>query len=124
MTITFANNNDVIVYALAKIISYAQDTQQVFVAQCVWWLVSVIGLEQGLVHFIDNLQARAETAVVPEENPVVPEEPLFRGKLGGQDKIVKECEEYLKDSRRLRDLAKLKISARTETGRKNPLAST
>jgi hypothetical protein len=76
MTITFTNDNDVIVYALPKIICYTRDTQQVFVAQCIWWLVSVIGLDQGLVHFIDNLQARAETAVVPEENPVVPEKPL------------------------------------------------
>jgi hypothetical protein len=47
MTITFENDNDVIIYALEKIISYARRTQQIFVAQCVWWLASIIGLEQG-----------------------------------------------------------------------------
>jgi hypothetical protein len=45
MTITFANDNDVIVYALEKIISYTRKSQQIFVAQCMWWLASIIGLE-------------------------------------------------------------------------------
>jgi hypothetical protein len=58
MTITFENDNDVIVHALEKVISYARRTQQIFVAQCVWWLASIIGLEQGLIIHIDNLQER------------------------------------------------------------------
>jgi hypothetical protein len=66
MTITFENDNDVIVYALEKVISYARRTQQIFVAQCVWWLASIIGLEQGLATFIDNIQSRAEEAVTSE----------------------------------------------------------
>jgi hypothetical protein len=45
MTITFENNNDVIVYSLEKVILYASRTRQIFVAQCVWWLALVIGLE-------------------------------------------------------------------------------
>ena len=65
MTITFENDNDVIVYALEKIISYARRTQHIFVAQCVWWLASVIGLEGGLVNHIGNL--RKETDIVPPE---------------------------------------------------------
>jgi hypothetical protein len=70
MTITFENNNDVIVYALEKIISYARRTQQVFVAHCVWWLASVIGLEQGLIVHIDNLQEQGTTSVeLPEDKP-------------------------------------------------------
>jgi len=56
MTITFENDSDVIVYALEKIISYARKSQQIFVAQCVWWLASVIGLELGLIAHIDNIQ--------------------------------------------------------------------
>jgi hypothetical protein len=70
MTITFENDNDVIAYALEKIIAYARRTQQLFVAQCVWWLASVIGLELGLVAHIDNLRVRE--GLVPGE----PKEPL------------------------------------------------
>jgi hypothetical protein len=43
MTITFANDNDVIIYALEKILSYARDTQYIFLAQSVWWITSIIG---------------------------------------------------------------------------------
>jgi len=56
MTITFDNDNDVIVYALEKIILYAWRTQQIFAAQWVWWLASIIGLEQGLLVHINNLR--------------------------------------------------------------------
>jgi len=41
-----------------------------------------------------------------------------------QDKVRNECEEYLQDSRRLRDLVALKAKGKTRTGRINPLAST
>jgi hypothetical protein len=66
MTFTFENDNDVIVYALEMIISYARRTQQIFVAQCVWWLVSIIGLESGLVNYIDNLRSR-EVSPLPRD---------------------------------------------------------
>jgi hypothetical protein len=58
MTITFENDNDIIKYALEKIISYARRTQQIFVAQCAWWLASIIRLAQGLIVYIDNLGDR------------------------------------------------------------------
>jgi len=64
MTITFENDNDVIVYALKKDISYTRKTQQIFVAQCIWWLASIIGLEQGLIVHIDNCRNRAEVSYV------------------------------------------------------------
>jgi hypothetical protein len=67
MTITFENDNDVIVYALERIIAYARRTQQIFAAQCVWWLASIIGLEQGLIVLIDNTQSRN-----PREVPTAP----------------------------------------------------
>jgi hypothetical protein len=69
MTITFKNDNDVIVYALEKVKAYARRTQQVFVAQCVWWLASIIGLEQGLINHIDNIQSRVEVATAAEALP-------------------------------------------------------
>jgi len=74
MTITFKDDKDVIVYALEKVISYARGTQQIFVAQCVWWLASIIGLEQGLITYIDNLQSQIKVRVIPEESETVDRE--------------------------------------------------
>jgi len=62
MTITFENDNDVIIYALVIIISYARSNQYIFLAQCVWWLASVIGLQNGLVIHIDNLNIRPDVS--------------------------------------------------------------
>jgi hypothetical protein len=70
MTITFENDNDVIVYALEKVILYAKRTQQIFVAQCVWWLAFIVGLETGLINHIDILRKREEVLskeLLPEE---------------------------------------------------------
>jgi hypothetical protein len=58
MTITFENDNKVIVYALETIISYAKRNQYIFLAQSIWWISSIIGLQQGLIIHIDNLTAR------------------------------------------------------------------
>jgi hypothetical protein len=58
MTITFETESDVIVYALEKIISFARESQYLFVANCAWWIASIIGLEQGLIIHIDNLTKR------------------------------------------------------------------
>jgi hypothetical protein len=60
MTITFGNDNNVIVYALETIISYARHNQYIFLAQSVWWISSIIGLQQGLVNDIDTLKARED----------------------------------------------------------------
>jgi len=67
MTITFDNESDVIVYALEKIIGYARKHQYIFVAQSVWWIASVIGLQDGLAIHIDNLRVRFEISKVPSE---------------------------------------------------------
>jgi len=126
MTITFENDNDVIVYAFDKVISYAKRTQQIFVAQCVWWLASIIGLEQGLVNYIDNIQSRIDVTVVPEKTPevgrTVSSEPRDNQENQRQDKILEECGKYLKDSKRLREVAALKATGKTLTGRINPSA--
>jgi hypothetical protein len=138
MTVTFENDNDVIVYALEKIISYARKTQQVFVAQCVWWLASIVGLDQGLINHIDNLQSRIEVTDTSES--VDPNSATTSGEFDKeqlrqksispvprdiqeetrQDQVLKECEEYLRESRRLRDIATLKSKGTTRTGRINP----
>jgi len=67
MTITFENVNDVVVYALEKIIASARRTQQIFVAHCVRWLASIIGLEQALITYIDNLRIRSEVSLAEDE---------------------------------------------------------
>jgi hypothetical protein len=79
MPITFESDNDVIVYALEKIISYARRSQQIFIAQCEWWLASVIGLEQRLISHIDTLQRWQDLTSptkAPEERQEVPEQDL------------------------------------------------
>jgi hypothetical protein len=118
MTITFDNDNDVIVYAFKKVIAYARRTQQIFVAQCVWWLASAVGLESGLVIHIDNLHGRTvvEEPLRKEVSPV----PRDIQEELRQDDVLKECEQYLQESRRLRDIASLKAKGRTTTGRINP----
>ena len=65
MTITFENNNDVIVYTLKEIIDYARKNQYIFVVQSVWRIASVIGLTEGLVTDIDNLRMRSEVYQAP-----------------------------------------------------------
>jgi hypothetical protein len=60
MTITFESDQDVIVYALEKIISHARENSYIFLAQSIWWISSIIGLQEGLIIHIDNLKAREE----------------------------------------------------------------
>jgi hypothetical protein len=71
MTITFEHECDIIVYALEKIISFAKENQYIFVAQCVWWLASIIGLEKGLVIHIDNLRKRERIIPLKEGSGLV-----------------------------------------------------
>jgi len=127
MTITFKDDKDVIVYALEKVISYARGTQQIFVAQCVWWLASIIGLEQGLITYIDNIQSRIKVRVIPEESETVNRETVSPDtkdiqEEDRQDKVLRECEDYLRDSGQQREIAALKASGRTSTGLINPTA--
>jgi hypothetical protein len=136
MTITFENDNDIIVYALEKVISYARRTQQIFVAQCIWWLASIIGLEQGLANYIDNIQSRVNVTIIPEKVPIS-REPISPEKVPStretvspvprnnqddsrQDYFLKECEGFLRESRKLRDIISLKAEGITPTGRINP----
>jgi len=128
MTITFENNHDVIIHAFEKVIFYARKSQYIFVAQCIWWLASITGLEQVLVIHINNLSGRPEATLqdaIPQVTleittnqrarrnliPVrdtpkgvgfrcdtVTKEPQEGNNLSRQDWILKKCEEYLQDS--------------------------
>jgi len=125
MTITFENDNDIIVYAFEKVISHARKTQQIFVAHCIWWLASIIGLEQGLVNYIDNIQSRLNVTIHPEEVPsvrrIVSPTPRDIQEDTRQDRVLKECEEFLQESRKLRTQVSTRMKKRN---RINPLAST
>jgi len=68
MPITFETDNNAIVYALERIISYARKNQYIFLAQNVWWIASIIGLQQSLIIYIDNLRERSEAYQAPSIN--------------------------------------------------------
>jgi hypothetical protein len=117
MTITFENDSDVIVYALEKLISYARRTQQIFVAQCIWWLSSVIGLESGLVIHIDNLRTCEPLALSKELSGSVHPDSVQEIQLGREvsstsrdltadlrlDQVLEEAEKCITTSERARN---------------------
>jgi hypothetical protein len=106
MTITFENDSDVIVYALEKIISFARENQYLFVANCAWFVASIIGLDEGLVIHIDNLvnrnriSNRREVSATPRD-------------------IAREVSPELPSSNYIADPLR-----RTRSGRINPLPQT
>jgi len=109
MTITFENDNDVIVYALEKIMSYAREFQYFFVGNCTWWIASIIGLDEGLRRHIDNLALR-QSAIVRGIS-TTPRD-IARNVSIEPDKKLPEVsvDSYVKDPLR-----------RTRKGRVNPL---
>jgi hypothetical protein len=74
MTLTFENDKDDIVYALEKIISFARDSSHIFLAQSILWISSIIGLQQGLIIHIDNLQIRSDLTTVTKDGPSASEQ--------------------------------------------------
>jgi len=115
MTITFENESDIIVYALEKIISYARGIQQIFVAQCVWWLASIIGLESGLIVHIDNLRKREPSATLNSGGNIHPDriqQHLSERAISSTprdltedlrlDRVLESAEECISSSRKLR----------------------
>jgi len=133
MPVTFENDNDIIVYALECVIADARRTQQIFVAQCVWWLASIIGLERELVSHIDKLQGEGDTIKLQTGKNTTPQELLPRevsdtprdlDENSRVDQILDHTEQYLKESKLLREIAALKTSRTTTTGRINPLGKT
>jgi len=77
MIITFGNDKDVIIYALDKIISFARDNQYIFLSQSVWWISSIIGLQEGLTIHIDKLKKRNDSGNLEiRVAPLVRQDPL------------------------------------------------
>jgi hypothetical protein len=124
MTITLENNNNIIIHALEKMIAFARDNNHLFAAQCVWWLASIMGLERELIILTNNLQFRVEVTVVPAEVADLSEKVPKSLNDDRQDKELKDSQEFLRDSRRLRELTNLNSSRKTKEGCVNQLAST
>jgi len=125
MTITFEDDNDLIIYALEKVISYTRRSQHIFVAQCGWWLASVIELESGLVNHINKLYGRTtiKESGHYQDSPLVQEARIPDPAKAGKEKyhtILKECEQYLQESKRLRNIATQGTKRSTRTDRINP----
>jgi len=125
MTISFEIDNEVIVYALAKIISFARANQYIFLAQSICWISSIIGLQPGLITYIDNLHSRSEKEKIWREVTIMPRDEVPESEEDRQDTILKECEEFLRDFRQLRDIANFSESTgKTKSGQINPRKST
>jgi hypothetical protein len=71
MAITCEDDKDIIIYALEKIISYARQHQYMFLAQSVWQISSIIGLQSGLVIHIDNFRVQNNLVTSAETNPEI-----------------------------------------------------
>lgn len=116
MTVTFNNDNFVIVYALGKIISFARDNQYIFLATSIWSISLIIGLQSELIRYMDNWHSLSKKIEVRCEITALLSTNLTGSESSRQDTILKECEEYLRNSKWLRELANVKSSGRTRTG--------
>jgi len=123
VTITFENENDVILYASHRIISYAKKNHYIFVTQCIWWISSIIGLQQGMVTHINNLKTweRLNQEVHPIKTDRAPEDIVHPSRVSQiqdlnsisrksestqsespeidqWDRILEDCEKFLLES--------------------------
>jgi hypothetical protein len=99
MTLPFESEQDVIVFALEKIIRFSQANQYIFVAQCVWWIAWALGLQQGLTIHIDNLRERELRNLARAVSPV-PRDLTEDQRL---DIVLEETEAFLQESERTRN---------------------
>jgi len=120
MPVTFENDNDIIVHALDCVIADARRTQQIIVAQCVWWLASIIGLERELVSHIDMFQGERNPTPQEQLSREVSATPRDLAEDERIDQVLDNTEQYLRESKRLREIAALKVSGETSAGRINP----
>jgi len=63
MTLIFEDDSAVIVYAFERILSHAREIQYYFIGNYIWWIASVIGLDDKLRRHIDNLASKQPEVV-------------------------------------------------------------
>jgi tRNA A37 threonylcarbamoyladenosine dehydratase len=88
------------------------------------WLASIIALERGLVTYINNLPSRVNITVASADKRDPKETSPEDLNDTHQDKVFRECEEFLQGSRRLRSTAALEAIGISKTGRIDPSVST
>lgn len=59
MNINFGTESDVFLYSLEQNNPLCQVHHYIFAAQCVWWLASLLGLQQGLLRYTVILAVRS-----------------------------------------------------------------
>ena len=80
----------------------------------------IVELEQGSVSHIDRLQGQEDTTLqeqLPSDVSAIPRDLNEDRRI---DQVLDCTEQYLRESKRLREIAALKISGETTTGRINP----
>jgi len=85
----------------------------------VWWLASIFGLERELVSHINKLRTERNTNPQeqhPREASTIPMDLAEDRRI---NQVLDDTEQYLRQSRRLREIAALKVSVTTSTGRIN-----
>jgi hypothetical protein len=116
MSITFENENDVIVYALEKIITFARNNRYIFLAQSVWWISSILGLQQGLIVHIDNIRERSN--IRDQETREISATPRDL-QSERADIVLNRAEQFIKESEESR-----KTFNTRQRNRVNPLPQT
>jgi hypothetical protein len=107
MTISFENDNDVIVYTLEKIIAFARNNQYIFLAQSVWWISSIIGLQQELIVHIDNIRGRSN--IRDQKIRALSATPRDLS-LERVDKSLTQTEQFIKESEDSRKIYNTRVS--------------
>jgi len=81
-------------------ISYTRDNHYIFLAQSIWWISSVIGLQKDLVTYIDHLRVRLDIAKQVAPSSLLLESEQWSTSEGDiQDEILRNCEEFREHSR-------------------------
>jgi hypothetical protein len=116
MTINFENENEVLVYAFERIIVFAQDNHYLFLAQSVWWISSIIGLQQSLIDYIDNI--RNQSNLSDQASGEISDTPRDL-QSEQEDRVLNRAEQFIKDSQESR-----KSFQNKQRNQVNPLPST
>jgi len=109
MTITFEDDSAVIIYTFEKVLSYAREIHHYFLGNCIWWIASILALDEKLRYHIDNLAINSKETF--REVSTIPRD-IARDISIDTDRRIpeKSVDKYVSDPLR-----------RTRKGRANPL---
>jgi len=134
MIIGFQNEADVLLWAVAKLISTFHHKQYLFAAMCVLLLSSVLGLQPTLVYCIDNHRFNCEKKLedLTQQKSVVTSNwiPNISHKQNTNpenlriDKVQDQEEAFIRKSKQDMDRHISDPLCRTRQGRINPFGST